>query len=52
MIRVKKKDRRKLKKREAEIHDRLANEQEYRSEPMMSAANVLYEVSERIEATA
>jgi len=49
---VKKKDRTKLKKREAEILDRLANEHEVRSSPMMSASNVAYEVSGRVEATA
>ena len=52
MIGVKKKDRRTLKKREVEILDRLANEHEFRSSPMMSARNVAYEVSERVEATA
>jgi len=51
-IQVKKKDRRKLKKREAEIVERLANEHEVGPSPMMSASNVVYEVSERVEATA
>jgi hypothetical protein len=49
---VKKKDRRKLKKREAEIRDRLANEHDVRLSPVMGASNVLYEVSDRIHATA
>ena len=49
---MKKKDLKELKKREAEILDRLANEHEFRSAPMMSASNVVYEVSERTEATA
>jgi len=52
MIQVSKKDRKKLKKREAEILDRLANDQEVRSSPMMSASNVSYEVSGRVDATA
>ena len=52
MIQVKKKDRAKLKKREAEILERLLNEHEYRLSPMMSASNVSYEVSDRVEATA
>ena len=52
MIRVKKKDRRKLKKREQKILVRLANEHEVRPSPMMSASNVIYEVSDRVEATA
>ena len=52
MIQVKKKDRAKLKKRETEILERLANEHEYRLSPMMSACNVSYEVSDRVEATA
>lgn len=52
MIQVSKKDRRKLKKREAEILERLANEHEVRPSPMMSASNVAYEVSDRVEATA
>jgi hypothetical protein len=52
MIQVSKKDRRKLKKREAEIVERLANDQEVRSSPMMSASNVSYEVSGRVDATA
>ena len=46
-----KKDRKKLKKREAEILERLANEHEVLVSPMMSAANVVYEVSDRTEAT-
>jgi hypothetical protein len=49
---VKKKDRRNLKKREAEILERLANEHEVRTSPMMSASNVACEVSARVEATA
>jgi len=49
---VKKKDQEKLKKREVKILERLENEHELRSSPMMSAANVAYEVSERTEATA
>jgi hypothetical protein len=49
---VKKTDRNKLKKREAEILERLANEHEVRESPMMSARNVAYEVSDRVEATA
>jgi len=49
---VKKKERKKLRKREAEILERLANEHEVRSSPMMSASNVAYEVSGRTEATA
>ena len=49
---MKKKDLKELKKREAEILERLANEHEFRSAPMMSASNVVYEVSERTEATA
>ena len=49
---MKKKDLKELKKREAEILDRLANEHEVRDTPMMSASNVVYEVSERTEATA
>lgn len=52
MIQVKKKDRAKLKKRETEILERLANEHEFRLSPMMSACNVSYEVSDRVEATA
>ncbi len=48
---MKKKDRKKLKKREAEILERLANEHEVRVSPMMSAADVVYEVSDRTEAT-
>jgi hypothetical protein len=52
MIQVKKKDRKKLKKREEKILERLANEHEVRESPMMSASNVSYEVSERVEATA
>ena len=46
-----KKNRRTLKKGEAEIRERLANEHEVRPSPMMSAGNVAYEVSERVEAT-
>ena len=46
------KDRRKLKKREAEILERLANDHQVRSSPMMSATNVAYEVSARADATA
>jgi hypothetical protein len=49
---VKKKDRRKLKKRAAEIVARLANEHTVLDDPMMGAANIVYEVSDRIEATA
>ncbi len=49
---MKKEDRKKLKKRETEILERLANEHEVRPSPMMSATNVAYEVSERVEATA
>ena len=45
-------DRRKLKKREAEILERLANDHQVRSSPMMSATNVTYEVSARADATA
>ena len=52
LIRVRKKDREKLKKREAEILERLANEPEVRPSPMMGAVNVDYEVSDRVEATA
>ena len=49
---MKKKDRKKLQKREAEILERLANEPEVRSTPMMNTDRVVYEVSDRIEATA
>lgn len=49
---MKQKDLKKLKKREAEILDRLSNEHEVCSVPVMSASNVVYEVSERTEATA
>lgn len=49
---MKKKDRKALKIRESEICERLANEHEVRSSPMMSASNVSYEVMERLEATA
>lgn len=52
MIQVSKKDRKNLKKREAEILDRLANDHEFGSSPMMSATNVSYEVSGRVDATA
>lgn len=52
MIQVSKKDRKKLKKREAEILERLANDHEFGSSPMMSATNVSYEVSGRVDATA
>jgi len=52
MIQVSKKDRRKLKKREAEILERLANDHEVRLSPMMDASNVSYEVSGRADATA
>ncbi len=47
-----KKERRKLKKRQAQILERLSNEPEYRTIPMMSASNITYEVSERVDATA
>ena len=46
-----KKNRRTLKKGEAEIRERLANEHEVRPSPMLSATNVAYEVSDRVEAT-
>lgn len=49
---MKKKDRKALKKREAEILSRLENDHEVCSSPMMSASNVCYEVMERLEATA
>ena len=49
---MKKKERKKLKKREAEILERLSNENEVRPSPMMSATNVAYEVSGRTDATA
>ena len=52
MIRVKKKDRKRLNKREVEILERLANEHEVGPSPMMGASNVAYEVSGRVEATA
>lgn len=52
MIQVSNKDRKKLKKREAEILDRLANDHEFGSSRMMSATNVSYEVSGRVDATA
>ena len=45
------KDREKLKKREAHILERLTNEHDVRLSPVMSAANVAYEVSDRTEAT-
>ncbi len=48
---MKKKERKKLKKRETEILERLANEHEARVSPMMAATNVSYEVSGRIDAT-
>ena len=48
---MKKKDRNKLKKREAEILERLANECDVRCSPMMGASNVAYEVADRTEAT-
>lgn len=48
---MKNKDRNKLKKREAKILERLANEHDVRRTPMMSASNVAYEVSDRTEAT-
>lgn len=47
-----KRDQVKLSKREAEILERLANEHEVRATPMLSATNIAYEVSGRIEATA
>ena len=49
---MKKKDRKILQKREAEILERLANEPQVRATPMMNTANVVYEVSDRVEATA
>ena len=52
MFQVSKKDRRELKKREAEILERLGNDQEVRSSPMMNASNVSYELSERAAAAA
>lgn len=52
MIQVKKRDQEKLKKRELKLLKRLENEHELRSSPMMNASNALYEVSERVEATA
>ena len=52
MIQVSNKDRKKLKKREAEILERLANDHEFGSSRMMSATNVSYEVSGRVDATA
>ncbi len=48
---MKKTDRNKLKKREAEILERLANEHAVRLVPMLSASNVTYDVSDRVEAT-
>jgi len=41
-----------LKKRQAQILERLANDHEVRPSPMMSATNVVYEVSDRVDATA
>jgi len=52
VFRVKSKDLEKLKKREREILERLENTHEFRSSPMMSARNVVYEVSDRVQATA
>ena len=52
MIQVRKRDEAKLKKREAEIRERLANSHEVRPSPMLSASNVVYEVSDRTDATA
>jgi len=49
---VNKRDQVKLSKREVEILERLANEHEVRATPMLSATNIAYEVSGRIEATA
>ena len=48
---MKNKDRKKLKKREAEILERLANEHDVRLSPMLSATNVAYEVADRADAT-
>lgn len=45
------KDRKKLKKRETEILERLGNEHYVRLSPMMSATNIAYEVADRVEAT-
>ena len=52
MIQVKKNDKGKLKKREVDILERLANGHEVRRSPMMGTAHVVYEVSDRVEATA
>ena len=49
---MKKQGQRKLKKREGEILERLANDHEVRLSPMMDATNVMYEVSGRTDATA
>ena len=49
---MKRKDRERLQQRGAGILERLANEPEVRTTPMMSATNVAYEVSDRVEATA
>jgi hypothetical protein len=49
---VKKRDREILRKREAEILERLANEPQVRALPMMNTDRVVYEVSDRIRATA
>ncbi len=49
---MKKEELKRLKKRETEILERLTNEHEVRFSPMMSATNVVYEVSDRTDATA
>ena len=51
-IQVKVENLEKLKKREVEILERLENTHEFRGSPMMSASNVVYEVSDRVRATA
>lgn len=49
---MKRNDLVKLEKRELAILERLENTHEFRSSPMMSASNVVYEVSDRVQATA
>jgi len=49
---VKKSDAERLRKRELEILERLANEHEVRDTPIFDVSNVRYEVSERAHATA
>ena len=49
---MKKRERQTLKKRQAQILERLANDHEVRPSPMMGATNVVYGVSDRVDATA